>query len=379
MSGSYQLKSLTDKPTDGLFEGKLVVDKTYGYAVHGCASCCPEYDPYILANPLNLTVGGSSYQAAWSYDNCSGNTVQLSASNWGTGNAQVATANITSGLVSAVGVGSTTNFASVRTFYPNSRGYCTWSTVQRSSTVNVAPTISGGNTVWWFNGQNPNQSSSPVSVTLTSSGGSSTTWSVTQADAKVNLSTTTGAQTTVTTTGSHFSGSVGDISITATANSVTSAPFTMTARTPWKLVLRSRNTTCYSSPQTYSTTISYDVHDNLDQVISADIYWNEPLGSAQCQNGSNWCNYQIISGGADSDPLQDMLEPPDLNVSPPPSPKPTCSGQGSGTTRYRSIAQTIRVGTNTTGGGVTVQSDTLGYYIDHGQHDGIQTPTPPPQ
>jgi len=63
------------------------------------------------------------------------------------------------------------------------------------------PVISGGNIVWWFNGQNPAASAYPISVTLTSSAGSSTSWSVSQSDAKVSLSSTTGAQITITSTG----------------------------------------------------------------------------------------------------------------------------------------------------------------------------------
>jgi hypothetical protein len=119
--------------------------------------------------------------------------------------------------------------------------------------------------------------------------------------------------------------------------------------------------------------------DNLSTVMSSDIYWNESLSSATCENGSNWCNYSIVSSPGSTDPLQDILEPPLLNVSPAPNPTPTCNGQGSGSTRYRSIPQVIRVGSSTTGAGVQAQSDTLGYYVDHGQHDSIQSPTQPPQ
>jgi hypothetical protein len=56
MSGTYELDSLGDEKSDGLFEGKLVVDKTYGYAVHGCGDCCPhEFDfRYIVQDPLDL-------------------------------------------------------------------------------------------------------------------------------------------------------------------------------------------------------------------------------------------------------------------------------------------------------------------------------------
>src|SRR5580704_3487934 len=57
-----------------------------------------------------------------------------------------------------------------------------------STSFPVVPAISGGNTVWWFNGQNPDPTDYPISVTLSSSAGSSTTWSVNQADAKISFS-----------------------------------------------------------------------------------------------------------------------------------------------------------------------------------------------
>ena len=56
MSGTYELKSLTNKATQGFFEGKLVVDKTYGYAAHGCMLCCGYSGPYMYYDPFNLLV-----------------------------------------------------------------------------------------------------------------------------------------------------------------------------------------------------------------------------------------------------------------------------------------------------------------------------------
>ena len=145
MSGSYELESPTDKPTEGLFEGKLVVDKTYGYAVHGCASCCPEYDSRSIVNdPLNLVVGESSYQHVSAYNACTDTFVQLSASNWATGNSLVATAttaDATRGLVTGAGVGSTTDSADVKSFALDPRGYCRWYTVKTTGAVNVAQKI----------------------------------------------------------------------------------------------------------------------------------------------------------------------------------------------------------------------------------------------
>jgi hypothetical protein len=133
------------------------------------------------------------------------------------------------------------------------------------------PTISGPNTVWWFNGQNPNPAAYPTSITLTSTGGASTTWSVNEANAKISLSSMSGAQVSVSSSGGHFSGTAGDISIYVTAGGQQSTAFTITSKTPWRLVARGPSPACFASPQTYSTTLSYDVHDNFDTVMSADI------------------------------------------------------------------------------------------------------------
>lgn len=150
----------------------------------------------------------------------------------------------------------------------------------------------------------------------------------------------------------------------------------MTARTPWKLVFSSRTTYCNASPETYSTEIRYDLIDNLSDTLTSNIYWNESIGSATCENGSNWCNYAVETSGGETGPLTDLLAPPNLNNGAVPT--PTCTGKENGTTRYRSIPQGIYVGSDTSGG-VQAQSDTLGYYIDHGQHDSIQSPSQPPQ
>ena len=145
MSGTYELDSLGDEKSDGLFEGKLVVDKTYGYAVHGCGLCCPhEYlQRYIGQDPLNLAVNGSSNpnQTAWGIDACTGQAVLLQPSSWDTGNHQVATADI-NGHVIGVGAGSTTETASVRNMVTDSKGYCRYYTVPTVGTVNVRPTAS---------------------------------------------------------------------------------------------------------------------------------------------------------------------------------------------------------------------------------------------
>ena len=40
MNGSYELRDLDHATVGQLYEGKLVIDKTYGHAAYGCGSCC---------------------------------------------------------------------------------------------------------------------------------------------------------------------------------------------------------------------------------------------------------------------------------------------------------------------------------------------------
>jgi hypothetical protein len=40
MTGSYELRDLDHAYVGELYEGKLVIDKTYGHAAYGCALCC---------------------------------------------------------------------------------------------------------------------------------------------------------------------------------------------------------------------------------------------------------------------------------------------------------------------------------------------------
>ena len=384
-SGTYDLEDLKPGLGGNLIEGKVALDKTFGHLTYGCLTCCG-YTPYLSPNPVNVTVGGSDGILAFGTNNCTGvggfslNTYYNQTGRWSSDNTSIA--QVTAYQAQGVAPGTTMGRATAT--IPSGDGGrpknpCPQLLQEADAPVPVAPTITGSNAVWWFNGQNPDSSSYPTSVMLTSSGGSSTTWSVTQADTKVSLSSTSGQSINVTSTGSHFSGAVGDISITAIANNVMSVPFTMTARTPWKLVPNESPTTfCNASPLTYGTEITYDVIDNLGSTISGDIGWNESVGTAGCQNGSNWCNYKLNTSGGFTNPLTDILAPPQLNANPAPAPTPTCTGGSSGATRYLAIPQIIYVGSTNTGG-VQAQSDTLGYYIDHGQHDSIQIPNKPPQ
>jgi hypothetical protein len=195
--------------------------------------------------------------------------------------------------------------------------------------------------------------------------------------AKVKLSSTSGATTTVTSTGSHFSASAGDISITATtSDGASSSPFTMTARTPWELTPSGSPSTVCDATYAYTTNISYNVVDNLSNPISGEIYWNEVLGACQSENGSSWGSICIASSPG-STPITDILGGPQLSRNPVPTPK--CDSPPTGVTPYEMVQQTIYVGSDTAGAGVVAQTDFLTYYLDQGADTSIVLPPPPPQ
>ena len=242
-------------------------------------------------------------------------TCQATIYSWGGDDSGVASVSGT-GWATAVGPGSITMWGFLRA--PGTTHKCPYQIKQPTSIpVAVKPTISGPNAVWWFNGQNPNSASYPTSVTLTTPSGSSATWSATSGGSRVSLSPS-GNHVTVTSSGNHFSGTVGDISITVTVNGQTSGPFTMTAKTPWKLVPRasSPSTQCFTSPTSYVSTVSYDLHDNFDTLMSNDVGWNEVLGTFASESGSDWGNYAFSATGAATNPLEDLLSPPDQGVHP---------------------------------------------------------------
>jgi len=40
MTGSYELRDLDHALVGHLYEGKLIIDKTFGHAAYGCSTCC---------------------------------------------------------------------------------------------------------------------------------------------------------------------------------------------------------------------------------------------------------------------------------------------------------------------------------------------------
>jgi hypothetical protein len=115
VSGTYELRSLTNTPKEGLFEGKLVVDKTYGHAAHGCMTCCGYPGKgFMYPDPFNFNLLWYYFDNAYvlGTNPCTGQDDDITAyyTSWWTGNTQVATADMNQ--IAAVGAGSTSSFGS---------------------------------------------------------------------------------------------------------------------------------------------------------------------------------------------------------------------------------------------------------------------------
>ena len=113
-TGAFELKDLTDRGVGNLFEGKVIVDKTFGHVAYGCSSCCGFSDaPYMYYDPIGVPLGFGNGQDVWDMDFCTLERTSvldyMLSTSWDTGNHAIATAS--RAVITGVGVGSTTNFA----------------------------------------------------------------------------------------------------------------------------------------------------------------------------------------------------------------------------------------------------------------------------
>jgi len=110
--GTYDIRQPNAAGNPSLFEGKIIVDKTYGHLAYGCVMCCGFADPQMLADPEYLPVQGQDYLGVWATDQCQDDQVDVSDSfsGWDTNNHSVAM--MSSRQITGMGAGSTNAFAS---------------------------------------------------------------------------------------------------------------------------------------------------------------------------------------------------------------------------------------------------------------------------
>jgi len=145
MSQISQTEDLTDRAVGNLYEVKVIVDKTYGHAAYGCATCCGFGDsPSMVYDPLGVDLDATSTQGVSDIDFCTGGTVSVTEffpdANWDTADHAVATAS--GPVVTGVAVGTTGLTTTGTITIGNANAFrCPQVQASPSGPANVTPTI----------------------------------------------------------------------------------------------------------------------------------------------------------------------------------------------------------------------------------------------
>jgi hypothetical protein len=177
----------------------------------------------------------------------------------------------------------------------------------------------------------------------------------------------------VSSSGQYFSSAPGDIQITATANGMTSNPFTLTTRKPYRLVAGTIVNQC-DPTYGYNDFLNYTIQDQLLTDLPAGVPLNEnwTTGVVNDYSGTNWRRANPGSLTTQGAGFSDNIAGEAFSL--PAVPTPSCAGTS--TTKVQHWGQEWRVGTLTIGSGPRVQTDTIQKYIDHAVDLSITSPAP---
>ncbi len=327
-------------------------------------------------DPLAVSIDDYADQYVQALDSCGGGVQDFTGDfpTWWTGDTAIATANRNS--IHGVAAGTTNHYAESDPMYWGIRkafNICPVSRPQTTAGTKVAPTIEGPNTVWWFNGQTPSGYS--TSITLTASGGSTYSWNITSGSSMITLSGTTGSSVTVRSTGTAFSSTATSIAVTVTADGVSSAPFYITSRRPYTLVVGTITDQC-DATWGYDDFFNYTIKDQMGTALPSSIPLNEYWTTAVVNDypNTNWRrgnpgNYTTPS----TSPAQFADEIQGENITLPPTPPTACPGAGQAVDHW---GQEWFVGSLTSGSGSAVQTDTIQKYTNNAEIQGIASPVP---
>jgi hypothetical protein len=236
MMGSYALQDLTDRGVGNLFEGKVILDKTFGHVSYGCSTCCGYLSPWMYWDPIGVGVGLEGDQDVWSTNMCddtSGSVLfAIVGSSWNTGNHAIATAS--NAKITGVALGSTTNLAQGNLTLGGAMSkHCTYTQVTPSGDLCVGSlSFSGTANNFIFVGTDPNiVSANTYYLALASGTPTGGTYGGTSSDSKDTVTLTwvpsLGLEKATVQTGDQ-SASPGDRTLTFTYTPPSCAAFTLT-------------------------------------------------------------------------------------------------------------------------------------------------------
>jgi hypothetical protein len=109
--GAYRVRDLADSAAGGVYEGKVIVDKTFGHAAYGCGICCGPEFATMEYDPLYVLVSGASDQVVVAPNSCGGGEDNVTGDfpTWWTADTSIATA--TKNQINGIAAGSTPHYA----------------------------------------------------------------------------------------------------------------------------------------------------------------------------------------------------------------------------------------------------------------------------
>lgn len=142
MTGSYELRDLDHATVGQLYEGKLIIDKTYGHASYGCGTCCGDGVPTLLPNPFGGPPGINNTDVMQSLEQCTGDLIDLADSAYGWKSSNTTVATLPTKVLHTVAVGSATGSGTVYVQADKPAPRCPMAYYTPQQPVNVQPTVS---------------------------------------------------------------------------------------------------------------------------------------------------------------------------------------------------------------------------------------------
>jgi len=248
--------------------------------------------------------------------------------------------------------------------------YRSYGSASDTAPVNVKPTISGPQTLWWFNGQSPTGYATQITLT-TSCSGTSWQWTVNAGTSKVTLGTNGSCSITVTSAAA--SANQADVSISVTVSGLTSNPYSLTVRAPYDL---QQSTVTHQSDATfvYVTNINYTIRDQFGTQLPSGVPINEQwtTGVVADYSGMDWRRGNATGFSPSIAYFADIIQ----GETPSHTPTPSAPSSPLGTTAVYHWGQDWYIGSTSPGSGRRVQSNTLQKYTDHAAHANIVSPNP---
>ena len=402
-SGAYRILELTDDHAAAdLYEGKVIVDKTYGHASYGCTICCGPTNPYMEWNPLYLFPGGSWNQQIQSGDSCTRRLTTITGDfpTWWTDSTTTATAS--SNKINGIAVGATGHHALSDSIYwgpleDSGGGPCPLDQQQADAGTNVTPTISQDKSLWFFGTNVPTPSGftlGSTNATLTANGAGNGTyvWTITSGTLQVVLENggSSITKTNVNTVGisSVFESTAADdvtiqLQWTPSGGSQMTVSYSLSVDSPYKLVPTpgkspvtvglANGSTCQnpvSGSDGYETGIPYNLVSFFG-VLMANGGINETFnGRNDVVSPNTWAAPTPGGNPAAGGQFFDCVLAANSTWTPPTKYPGTATIPGI----IVDFSQTWYAASQTPGTGLPVQFDQISYYQDHGAHLFVDSP-----